>query len=126
MPITYDVSANGTFVYFTATGVLDVPDFEEVVKKTIADERIQPGFRQLLDLTSISSSRLTEESLQQLKHLARSSPKVTKNSQLAIVVSSGPSFERARNYEKMAHENFQDIIVFNSLQTAKIWLGVED
>jgi hypothetical protein len=44
---------------------------------------------------------------------------------LAIVVSSSSSFDNARYYEKIAQENFQDIIVFNSLRTAEIWLGVD-
>lgn len=125
MPITYDVSANGTFVHFSGTGVLDLSDYRRILQRIAKDDRIKPGCRHLLDLTGMSNSLLTEQALNKLSILAKSSPKVTKNSRLAIVVSSGASFDRARYYEKTAQKNYQDIVVFNSMRTAKIWLGVE-
>ncbi len=126
MPIQYTVSTKGTFAYFTATGVLDVPDFEKLFDELVHDERLQPGFCQLLDLTAMSASKLTRDSFRQIIKLVKTNPKTTNYTKLAIVVNSDDSFERARDYEKMAKDAYQDIIVFNSLGTAKIWLGVSE
>lgn len=125
MPVSYTVSTDGTFAYFSATGVLDVSDFEKVIKAVILDDRLVPGFRQLLDLSAISRSTLTKVSLQKVIGLAKENLKVTRDTKLAIVVSSDSSYKNARDYEEMASDEYQDIIVFNSLETAKIWLGVD-
>ncbi len=124
MPISYTVNPNGTFAWFTATGVLELTDLEAVIHAIAPDDRLVPGFRQLFDFTDISSSKLTEESLHKIINLARKNPKVTRDTKLAIVVSSDSSFQNARRYEKIAQDTYEDVIVFNSINTAKIWLGV--
>lgn len=126
MPVSYTVSTNGTFAHFTATGDLSLPDFELLLKNVANDARLVPGFRQLFDLSSISSSLLTPATLKKVLALAKMNPKITRDTKLALVVSSEISYENASDYEKMAREVYQDIIVFNSISTAKIWLGVSD
>jgi hypothetical protein len=126
MPISYTVSTNGTFAYFSCTGVIDLPDFKKILSDLARDDRLTPGFRQLFDFTAISSSLLTPTSLEKIIELAKVNPKVTNDTKLAIVVSSDSSFQNAKTYEKLANNEYQDIIVFNSLSTAKIWLGVEE
>jgi hypothetical protein len=126
MPVSYTASTNGTFVYFSATGVLDLADMERLLNRVAHDDRLVPGFRQLFDMSSISSSMLTPTSLKKVISLAKANPKVTRDTKLAIVVSSDISYQNAKDYENLAGDEYEDIIVFNSVSTAKIWLGVPD
>lgn len=126
MPIRYTVSADGTFAYFSATGVIDLSDLENVLNEFANDDRLVPGFRQLFDFSAISNTKLNTASLTKISELARENPKVTRDSKLAIVVSLDLSFNNAKEFEKLAEKDFYDIIVFNSLSRAKMWLGVND
>jgi len=126
MPISYTVNASGTFAYFTATGVMDVKSLEKVLQEMSQDDRLRPGFHQLFDLTGISNTTLNPESLEKIIALVRTIPKVTKDTKLALVVGSDQSYQNAKHFEKIGRGDFQDIIVFNALSTAKIWLDVDE
>ncbi len=126
MPVSYTVSTNGTCAHFSATGDLSLTDLDRLLKDIANDGRLVPGFRQLFDLSSISGSLLTPATLKKVLALARMNPKITRDTKLALVVSSDVSYQNASDYEKMARDVYQDIIVFNSISTAKIWLGVRD
>ncbi len=126
MPVTYTVSENGTLVSAVATGVLtpdDVINYEHAVSD---DQRVKPGFRELFDAQRISESALTPEALKEISQLISQDPKKRMRNKLAIVVSSNPSFQRARYFERQGDPQRQNVIVFNDIQTAKTWLGIAD
>ena len=126
MPVKYTVNESGTFVNATATGELALHDVEAHWREIINDDRIKNGFRHLFDATYVKGSQLNMEAFQKIRELTREGAGEKRGSQLAIVASTDASFDNARNYERLAERDDEQVIVFNSPQTAKIWLGVDD
>lgn len=126
MAVRYEVSADGKFVRATATGELKVEEIHEFIKAVAGDSRVKPGFRELFDVRRISASQVKPESFARIRQLVKDSPKRLPGSQLAIVVATGGSYDKARQYETAASPDVENIIVFNDMATAEIWLGVTD
>ena len=126
MAITYTVNPSGTFVYATATGELFLADIEEYFQKLVKDDRIVDDYRHLFDVRPINSSEMNLAAFQKLRQVITQHPQRRRLRQLAIVVSTDASFENARLYERLAEAEQEQVIVFNTVQTAKIWLGVDD
>jgi hypothetical protein len=112
------------FVRAIATGEITPEEIHEYIREVAQDERVKPGFRELFDVRHISRSQVTPESFTHIRQLAKDNPKRLPGTRLAIVVSSGNSFDKARKYEALASPDLENVIVFNDLQTAEIWLGV--
>ena len=126
MPVRSQISADGTYVRTTASGILTIEDITESIRGLVGDDRVKPGYRQLFDVRSISESALTSESMERIRDANATNPKKTPDSQLAIVVGTGDTYSEGRTYEAVATPAVENVIVFNNLQTAEIWLGVKD
>ena len=126
MPIRYEVSADGNFVRATATGEIAPEEIHAFIEALIRDDRIKPGFRELFDASPITSSKVEMDAFPKIRQLVLQNPKRTPGSQLAIVVGSGSSFDKAREYERIASPGIENVIVFNDVHTAEVWLGVTD
>ncbi len=123
MPITYAVSDDGSFVWATVIASLTPEELFKYEQKTAKDERIRPGFRELFDVTQTDQVQVSKETMEQVRNLSAMNPKKGSGNQLAIV-ARGESFDHARYYEQIATPQLQNVIVFNNLNTALIWLGV--
>ena len=126
MPVQYEVSADGKFVRATATGEITPEEIHEFIQAIARDDRVKPGFRELFDVSHISASKVEKESFARIRQLVLQNPKRLPGSHLAIVVGSGSSFDKAREYERIASPGVENVIVFNDLHTAEVWLGVTD
>ena len=126
MPIEYTVSPDGKFVYAVATGVLKPDEIYRYVHETAEDERIEPGHREIFDVREILESEVSPESFDKIRELIIASPKRKQSNKLAIVVRKSSSFYNARRFESMVRDGVQNVIVFNDIHTAKVWLGVND
>ena len=69
MPIRYEVSADGTVVRATATGEITPEEIYAFIEAITQDDRIKPGFRELLDASQITSSKVEMESFPKIKQL---------------------------------------------------------
>jgi len=123
VPVSYTVSTDGSFVWATVIASLTPEELYEYEQKTAIDERIRPGFRELFDVTQTDQVEVTKETMEQVRNLSAVNPKKGKGNQLAIV-ARGQSFDHARYYEYITAPNLQNVIVFNNLNTALLWLGV--
>jgi hypothetical protein len=126
MPVRYEVSADGKFVRATATGELKVEEIHGFIKAVAEDDRIKPGFLELFDVRRISASQVKPESFARIRQLVMDNPKRLPGSQLAIVVATGSSYDKARQYEAAASPDVENVIVFNDMATAEVWLGIPD
>lgn len=125
MPIEYTIYENDDYVYANATGILTPEDIIDYVNKLHQEPSLKSGFKELFDVRHITKSEVTIESFQKIIKQAIADNKRNQMNRLAIVVSAVDSFDRAKHYEKSVPPDKETVIVFNMLDTAKIWLGVD-
>ena len=123
--MTYKVSIDGNFVYAVAAGHLrpeEILDYENAIS---ADDRVKPGFKELVDVSGITQASITADDFRKIRDLMKANDKRTPKNKLAIVVSKDSSFKNARYFEQLVDPHLT-VIVFNSVQTAIIWLSVTE
>jgi len=125
MPIEYIVFENEHYVYAKATGTLTPQEIVNYVNNLNREPNLKSGFKELFDVRFIAKSEVTMESFQNIIKKAIADKKRNQMNRLAIVVSKVESFDRAKHYEKSVSSDKETVIVFNMLDTAKIWLGVD-
>lgn len=125
MPIEYRIYEDDHYVYAKATGTLTPQEIVDYVNMLHLEPNLKPGFKELFDVRYISKSEVTIESFQKIIKQAMMDKKRNQMNRLAIVVSKVDSFDRAKHYEKSVSSEKETVIVFNMLDTAKIWLGVD-
>ena len=126
MPIEYTVSSDGVIVHAVASGAVTLDEVRRYMHDVARDERIRPGFSELFDGCQITEGRVGPESFAEIQELVLADPKRKPGSRVAIVVGKRPSFDKAKQYERLAGSTAQNVIVFNDMHTAKIWLGAVD
>jgi len=126
MPIEYTVSSDGMFVHAIGSGVVTVDEVRRYMHDIAHDDCVKPGFRELFDAREITESRIVPESFVDIHKLVLADPKRKRGNKMAIVVGSSSSFHNAKRYERLAMSNSQNVIVFNDVRTAKIWLGAAE
>jgi hypothetical protein len=124
MPITYLIDQEGTYVHATASGVLTTDEVCQYEAQVEADEAVKPGFRELMDVRWITGAEIDKEGFGRIAQAVRAGRKRGIGSKLAIVAQQSDSFDRARYYERLAYD-IHNVIVFNSLEVAEVWLGVK-
>jgi hypothetical protein len=121
LPVTYEVDEAQNAVYAWVSGVVGEDDFLAYVQQFLADTRIRPGYRELVDATSATPGNITAELFDRIAALGRRHPAVLAGSRAAIVVPSGRSYDLARQYQRMAPVEME---VFLNLEAAREWLGL--
>ena len=126
MPVKYTVSSNGLFVHAIAHGVLMSSDIHQYIKDISQDNCVKPGFSEIFDVREITESQVIPEIFGDIRELVLDDPKRKPGSKLAIVVRTNSSFNNAQQYERSVTPDVQNVIVFNDIHIAKIWLGATD
>jgi hypothetical protein len=124
MSVKYTVNDKGTLVYAVASGILRPDELNKYLVDMANDERLKPGYRELFDMTQLIESLVTPASFPEILKLIAANPK-QRGSKLAIVAGPEGSFETARQFERLANPDMVKVIVFNDIETAKVWLGIE-
>jgi hypothetical protein len=125
MPIDYQIYEDGLYVYARATGILTPQEIKDHAMKLKLNPKIKRGYRELFDGRHIEKSEVTKNSLQEIIKEIMSDEKIIYRNKLAIVTGSADSFDRAKYYEKTIPSAKQNVIVFTTLETAKVWLNVD-
>ena len=125
MSVKYTVNDKGTLVYAVASGILRPDELNKYLVDMANDERLKPGYRELFDMTQLIESLVTPASFPEILKLIAANPKKQRGSKLAIVAGPEGSFETARQFERLANPDMVKVIVFNDIETAKVWLGIE-
>ena len=126
MPVRYTVSSNGLFIHAVAHGLLKSDDIYQYINDISQDDRVKPGFSELFDVHEMTESQVIPELFGDFRKLIRDDPKRKRGGKLAIVVRTNSSFNKAQQYERSVMPDVQNVIVFNDVHTAKIWLGVTE
>jgi hypothetical protein len=125
MPVEYQVYDNGEYIYVKALGTLTAEEIIDYVQKIKTNPEIKEGYKELFDVRFITESKITIDSFKKIIKEVNADQNRTFRNKLAIVVSKLDSFDRAKYYERMIPMEKQNVIVFNTLETAKTWLGVD-
>ena len=123
MPVEYQVYDNGEYIYVKALGTLTAEEIIDYVQKIKTNPEIKEGYKELFDVRFITESKITIDSFKKIIKEVNADQNRTFRNKLAIVVSKLDSFDRAKYYERMIPMEKQNVIVFNTLETAKTWLG---
>ena len=121
MPITYEVDEPENIVYAWVSGRVGVEDFQANVQQFLADTRIKPGYRELVDATAAAPEHVTAELFRRIAEIDRQHPQVLPGARTAIVVPQAPGFDLARQDQPMTR---MQVLVFFSLDVAREWLGI--
>ena len=125
MPVEYQIHDNGKYVHAKATGTLTPEEIIDYIHKLKANSEIKEGYKELFDVRFITESKVTINSFARIiKEVIADEKRIFRN-KLAIVVSKLESFNKAKFYEKTVPAEKQKVIVFNTIETAKTWLGVD-
>lgn len=121
MPIEYVVEEANNVVYATGTGIVSDEDFLDYVRRFLADARIRPGYRELVDLTRATKGAISPGLFDRIAQMDREQPGQQLGSRTAIVVPDSESFLLASAYGLKAQA---PVIVFSNLDVARTWLGL--
>jgi hypothetical protein len=123
MTLTYElIDETQGIVYTRATGVVGDADILAHERALLNDPRIQPGFRQLLDLRWVREDQITEQVVEPLLALHRRYRQKLTWSHYAVVALSSAWFRLGAHYSRRSEH--VSMIVFNEPNTACIWLGI--
>ncbi len=90
----------------------------------LEDERFQPGFKELSDVSKVQGLNLGFPEMQRLAAFDREHRTDLGDYKLALVVPGDFMFGLARMYQQVTDENVPQVGVFRSFAEATAWLGV--
>lgn len=126
MPIERKISKDGLFVHTSAFGTVTSEDLISHEIDMISDTRIKPGFGELFDASRVTEIKITKQDLEQVADMDGQNMEKFAGSKCAVVVAESEAFKLGKYFEEISRQNYVKVIVFNSVTTARIWLGVED
>jgi hypothetical protein len=126
MSIVYRVDHQKGITYVLWEGVIKEAEVEEHIKRLHADpEWPPPGRLQLVDLRSVVGGARTEpEKLKKAAELSGEDPEKIKKMKMAVVASE--AFTKSTVFQGFMAAYPISVIVFNSLDTACLWLGINE
>lgn len=125
MPIGYKVAHGGKLLVEVWTGTITKRDLLAHHELYLNDETILPGRSEFVDITRASGPSIGEEELQQFVDAYRSHAPKMVNTNIAIV-AAGKGFDQALTYERLSTPHLITVVVFNEIDTACTWLGVNE
>ena len=122
MPITYQLSADGKSVHTKMTGDVTEQQMLSYMSQFVSDERIKPGFSELIDASTGRQIGITTETVEKIIEINRLHSEKLERSKCALVLQKKHEFSLATYFEKL-NEGPQRFIVFYNLDVAEKWLG---
>ncbi len=129
MPIKYDVFRDGHFIHAVGTGVITAKDFVDYEIAHPMDKRVKEPLNELIEIQPGATMELSKKDISEIIDKRKTIKGLPTLHKCAIVVPyvDSHSWDLARYYEGMAELHYpKSVIVFGNMQTARIWLGVED
>jgi hypothetical protein len=123
MPVTYVVLNQGSLVLELWTGAVSHEEVLAHERRHLSDASIAPGASVFVDATG-ASFETTTEAVHEVTDLYRRSIEKLRVGKAALLVNES-TYDRARVYEKQAIDLGLRVILFNSLDVASVWLGVD-
>ena len=129
MPIEYLVSRGGHFVHAVATHPVTRQEFIEYEVAHAIDKNIKTPVSELLEIGHGALRHITKDEMSRVLQRRAEIKRLPLPHRCAIVVSyaDAHAWDLAKFYEGMVMLHSPDsVIVFGDINTAKLWLGVED
>jgi hypothetical protein len=105
-------------------GAITLEEFLEHERRHLQDPKFPISAKIVVDITRASfDSSIGESEIQTFVDLYRHHREKVAGARIAIV--AGKDFGRASLYGKMAEKHMINVIVFNGLESACVWLGVD-
>jgi hypothetical protein len=123
MPVEYVVLNQGALVLELWTGTISHDELLAHERRHLRDSSIACGASVLADALS-ASFETTPEAVHELTDLYRQSAENLRVGKAAILVNES-AYDRARLYEKQAIDLGVPVILFNTLDVACAWLGID-
>ena len=123
--ITYEIVQKTNFLEIRAEDILTDKDCSEYRNKILNDDRLKPGFKQLLDLTRVKRVEISDEGLQNFASLNGKGNAYLLSICCAVVSGNSNTYSFAKEFERILLLQGARIIVFNHRSTACTWLGIE-
>lgn len=120
MPITYEIDPTKGVVLSSWTGTITDEEVLDFGRQLYRDERFDPAYRNLADLTGMDGSRLTSRAIRSLSAANRFSSTARR----AFVVGNELAFGFTRMYQAEAEFNRVGMpVVFRDKAKALDWLN---
>jgi len=123
MPVKYVVLNQGSLVLELWMGVISHEEVLTHERQHLSDASIARGASVLVDATGASFETSMEE-VHEVTDLYRRSIEKLRVGKAALLVNES-TYDRARVYEKQSTDLGLRVILFNSLDVASAWLGVD-
>lgn len=120
MPIVYEVEDGGGFVYTTASGDVTGEELLNYQRALLSDPRVKSGLDELFDATLAHETNLSEAVIKEMIAVDKAHAEKLRRGRCAIVVRRG--YELAERFVSL-HAGPHNVMVFYSLDVAKVWLG---
>ena len=125
MPIEYTLSRGGTVVRTKAWGVVTTLDMLGYLDALEADPDLGPDHITLFDSRAVTRMDFDEDHFKMIADKEQSCPDKMAARKLAFVVSDIESFKSSVRWIQQAEAIKENTMVFNDLESAKIWLGIK-
>jgi hypothetical protein len=125
MPIGYKVAHGGKLVVKVWTKQVSKTEMLANSQESLSNPAVLPGRVEFVDLTRATAPHINEMELAQLIEGYRSHAAKMVNTNIAIV-ATGEQFDQARIYERLTTPHMVTVVVFNGVDTACTWLGLDE
>lgn len=128
MPFAYQIDPGRGLTTTMFYGIVSTDDFYQYVSTMTSDSDWRPGFRQLVDLSSVKTLQIDYEGTLAQAMLAHANRSAIGNGRLAVVAPTDHTFAASRSYLAMTEDLPRTAAVFRYLHLAERWLdqSVED
>ncbi|HTE18417.1 MAG TPA: hypothetical protein VK689_08550 [Armatimonadota bacterium] len=121
MPASYRIDHERRVVLFLLEGTVTDDELGHNLSQVMADPHFHPEMRQLVDARRITSVEATSAGI---REMARSLP-FTRESRMALVVSTDAAFGVARMFQNLVDHSGEQMLVVRDICEATRWLGLE-
>jgi hypothetical protein len=124
MPVRYVVVSDGKLVVERWVGRVTHAEFVEHERQKLQDTSIAREAKALIDARAAEFPETTPDRVHEVADLYGDPDNATRIAAYAAVFG-GRDFEMAKSWETQARRHGVNAIVFNNLEVAFIWLGID-
>ena len=122
MPLSYEIDEEKHLLTVRADDRLTYDDVIAHQRELLAEPRLKPGMRCLVDITAIKSFPMTGRDMFRLAQTRGEFPYLATNARTAVVVNSAAMFATARMYALSRRKYIEPMAIFYDMDEARQWV----